>query len=310
VFRKRSVDCAIYVAEKNGTTEDFTLRNLVPTVGGSVLRVTAETTLSRGDVARTEGLLLTGGATADVTGWLATVAHQPLRLGAIAVVNFGKQLRSRAESPADVLQLGRIEEVPDSYRPCYTGRDVTRWSVDWSGLACLDDDEARRGGCWDATAQNAVGKLLCRQVGFFPDFALDERGFQCLNTMFMVNPRSGTDPLYLLGILNSVVIRAYWLDRYWDRRRTFPKIKGTYLKELPIPASGDAEVARAAADAIKHARALSASVAAGQAHHLGALLAAEKRLDTRVAQLFGLSPTSVESLHQFVTEMVPKPKGG
>ncbi|NVM57710.1 MAG: hypothetical protein HWN51_06290, partial [Desulfobacterales bacterium] len=38
----------------------------------------------------------------------------------------------------------------------------------------------------------------------------------------------------LLGLLNSALTRALWLANYYDQRVTFPKIKGTYLKELPI----------------------------------------------------------------------------
>ncbi|MBM3981883.1 MAG: hypothetical protein FJ304_16750 [Planctomycetes bacterium] len=41
-------------------------------------------------------------------------------------------------------------------------------------------------------------------------------------------------PKYLLGILNSRLLRAFWIGHYYDRRRTFPKIKGTYLEELPV----------------------------------------------------------------------------
>ena len=54
--------------------------------------------------------------------------------------------------------------------------------------------------------------------------------------MFMVNLRSGQrDPRFFLGVLNSRLVRALWLDQYYDRRRTFPKIKGTYLKAIPVP---------------------------------------------------------------------------
>ena len=51
----------------------------------------------------------------------------------------------------------------------------------------------------------------------------------------MVNVHSTElDVKFILGCLNSDLIRAYWLDKFYDQRRTFPKIKGTYLKELPI----------------------------------------------------------------------------
>ena len=42
------------------------------------------------------------------------------------------------------------------------------------------------------------------------------------------------DPRFVLGILNSRLMRMYWTAKYYDQRSTFPKIKGTYLKELPI----------------------------------------------------------------------------
>jgi len=78
-------------------------------------------------------------------------------------------------------------------------------------------------------------KLLTRQIGRFPDFAVDTAGWHCLNTIFMVNLRGGQpDTRYVLGILNSKLIHALWLDRFYDQRRTFPKIKGTYPKRLPI----------------------------------------------------------------------------
>jgi len=156
-------------------------------------------------------------------------------LGELANVNFGKQLRDRKRHVRDVIRVTPAKRVPPGYRPCYTGRDVARYHVAWSRLACLDDDIARRGGCWDARMQNAKGKLLTRQVGRYPEFALDDRGYQCLNTIFMVNlKRSQLDPRYVLGILNSRLTAALWIGRFYDQQQTFPKIKGTYLKELPI----------------------------------------------------------------------------
>lgn len=79
-------------------------------------------------------------------------------------------------------------------------------------------------------------KVLTRQIGRYPTFGIDERGYQCLNTMFMVNVKDeACDPYALMAVLNSSPVRAIWLDQFYDRRRTFPKIKGTYLKRLPVP---------------------------------------------------------------------------
>src|SRR6266480_2982336 len=114
-------------------------------------------------------------------------------------------------------------------------RRPARSAIQQGHLACLKDEIARSGGCWDAAKHDAKNKLLTRQIGRFPDFAVDTAGWHCLNTIFMVNLRGGQpDTRYVLGILNSKLIHALWLDRFYDQRRTFPKIKGTYLKQLPI----------------------------------------------------------------------------
>ncbi len=157
-------------------------------------------------------------------------------LGNISHVNFGKQLRNRKKFTEDVITAEALEHIPENYKPCYTGRNMTRYYLIWGGLACLNEDFARCGGCWDSSKQNSKGKILTRQIGRSPQFALDSQGYQCLNTAFMINVHDADyDPLYVLGVLNSALIRFFWLDHFFDRRRTFPKIKGTYLKLLPIP---------------------------------------------------------------------------
>ena len=49
----------------------------------------------------------------------------------------------------------------------------------------------------------------------------------------MVSPFTAT-PHFILGLLNSRLLGFLWLERFYDKRDTFPKIKGTYLKLLPI----------------------------------------------------------------------------
>ncbi len=52
--------------------------------------------------------------------------------------------------------------------------------------------------------------------------------------MITVRDTNQLSPKLLLGILNSKLIRNLWTGRFYDQRQTFPKIKGTYLKQLPI----------------------------------------------------------------------------
>jgi hypothetical protein len=233
VFEGVSVDNAVFVVTGgHGTSTSFSLIHTVRE--NSSLNERSRVLVSRANMYE-EFLLFTGTASAGAGKLWDRVARQGTPLGKIADVNFGKQLRDRAKFPRDVIRVSGARNILRGYRACYTGRDVNRYRLDWSSLACLDDEVARRGGCWEREKHDAKNKLVTRQIGRYPQFALDDLGFQCLNTMFMVNLKTdGLDPRYVLGILNSSLLRSLWSDRFYDRRRTFPKIKGTYLKQLPI----------------------------------------------------------------------------
>ena len=52
--------------------------------------------------------------------------------------------------------------------------------------------------------------------------------------MFMVNVLDEATVHYVLGVLNSNLLKYVWLKQFYDQRTTFPKVKGTYLKKLPV----------------------------------------------------------------------------
>ncbi len=239
VFRGIREDNAIFTASPQPSRlESFPIVHSIPdhsTPDKDGLRETGckEIVISR--ALADPHVLFTGAASKQRSSVWQKVGSLSRRLEDIAYVNFGKQLRDRKKYTKDVIEVSSEAGVPKGYRPCYTGRDVLRYKLDWSHLACLNDEVARSGGCWDSDRQDATSKLLTRQIGKHPEFAIDERGYQCLNTIFMINVLdSGYSALFVLGILNSTLVRAYWLDHFYDQRRTFPKIKGTYLKQLPI----------------------------------------------------------------------------
>jgi hypothetical protein len=159
-----------------------------------------------------------------------------IKLSEIAYVNFGKQLRDRRIFSTDVLFIKNKTKIPKGYVQCYTGKDAKRYNLQWNNLICLESREAKQGGCWDDNKQNVKNKLITKQVGIFPEFAIDTNGYQCLNTLFMINLfKTEISPYFVLGVLNSKMIKWIWTERFYDKRMTFPKIKGTYLKEIPIP---------------------------------------------------------------------------
>jgi hypothetical protein len=122
--------------------------------------------------------------------------------------------------------------------------------------------------------------------------------------MFMINIKSETcTPAYLLGILNSELIRSIWLDKYNDRRRTFPKIKGSYLGQLPIKLVDSANATElnfcdrlvASVDSML---ALHVRLAAAKTPHEATALqaqihATDARIDAIVYELYGLSDAEI-----------------
>jgi len=236
VFRGRSVDTAILTCVKGTPTSGLIQVSRIQMRGGGIEQLSSSS-LDPMRIRSSQQLLFSAGEVNEISSLIDRMDSNAIRLGSVARVNFGKQLRDRTRHKTDVISVEGLGDIPESHRPCYTGKDVKRWVVDWQGLACLDSTVAKRGGCWDPEVQDAKGKLLCRQIGYFPEFGIDEPGYQCLNTAFLVTPMQNSliSSESLLGILNSDVIAAYWLTKFWDRRRTFPKIKGTYLKDLPLP---------------------------------------------------------------------------
>jgi hypothetical protein len=235
VFARVSVDNAIFVTIGGQRTRGpFAMVHAEPQ--GGKLAATSSEMIQPDANGGDKFVLFTSVANPATRELWERIGSRSVKLGSCAFVNFGKQLRDRKVFPDDVIEISNPRRVKTPYRLCYTGRDVTRYKLTWGGLACLDIDDARRGGCWDGDKQNARNKLICRQIGRYPEFGIDRLGYQCLNTVFMVNlfPECKVAPAYVLGVLNSRLLRAVWTDRFYDQRNTFPKIKGTYLKELPI----------------------------------------------------------------------------
>ena len=134
---------------------------------------------------------------------------------------------------------------------------------------------------------NAKNKILLRQIGHYPEAALDKRGYAVLNTAFMVVvKRPGIRPEFLLAVLNSNVIRCFWLNRFKDDRQTFPKIKGEYLKALPIPT--------ASSEQQKPLERLVVRILAAKATDPSADTSAlEREIDEIVYRLYGLTPDEI-----------------
>jgi hypothetical protein len=310
VFDGISVDNAIFAFEIGRPAgKQFDVTYARPEHG--TLRVTSQQAIGVKAALDDPHVLFTGATGKKAAALWQKIESKSVALETLADVNFGKQLRDRKKFLRDVIEVESLSEVPRGYRACYTGRDVGRYSVTWNGLACLNKEEARSGGCWDPEKQDAKNKLLTKQIGRVPEFGIDTAGHQCLNTMFMVNVRDGdVDPYLLLAQLNSRISHAVWLDRFYDRRRTFPKIKGTYLKQLPVMSLDPANAShRAAAKRLRELaeKALSLRLRmAGTKNGLDDqrverhITPVERAIDTELYKLYGLTDAEIAIVEAIV----------
>jgi hypothetical protein len=153
----------------------------------------------------------------------------------LAEIHFGLQTRDRRLHPTDVIETLDLTKVVDPYHACLSGKDIQRYCIDFSNQYVFFDDSIRAGGCWDSTMHLANKKIIVRQIGKYPIASLDDKPYCCLNTVFMVKGKQEQpDLLYILGIINSQLIKKYWINHFYDQKFLFPKIKGSHLKQLPI----------------------------------------------------------------------------
>lgn len=155
-------------------------------------------------------------------------------LGEIASVTFGLQT-------VDKSTYVQTEKIDDNWEPCYTGKDITRYNLAPASLYFLNKpEEVKAGGSWNMDIHHSQ-KIVVRQIGApEPIFAFDSCGYATLNTMYsIVVNNEKYNQLYILAIINSSVIKKWWLSKYADNKELFPKVKGGHLKTIPIPECAD-----------------------------------------------------------------------
>lgn len=164
---------------------------------------------------------------------LSKIETNSFALKNLATVNFGMQLRNRKIYANDVLHNPQTSDLTQYHRKCVTGKDIHEYCVVYDNRYCYFNRIAKCGGCWDEKVQNAPIKLLVRQVGAVPICGIELNGYAVLNSAFIIIATK-INPYILLGLINSRLIKFFWEHRFEDKRKTFPKIKGTYLELLPI----------------------------------------------------------------------------
>ena len=234
VFEEASVDNAITIIGKRAGTEsrDIDFSRGVATAASLTYAAAGRQPIA--DVLATPGQIMIPrqGTFGSLLKSLRMSSHT---VGDFFHVKFGMQLRDRREFTKDVVISDTALKKP--YVECLTGKDIFPFGAAYRNQYALFDRKAKRGGCWDPTMHQAKNKVVVRQVGKTP------RGFRyrrpCLPELSLhacrEDGRNERRPCGSWRYLDSSLARLYWVETYYDQRHTFPKIKGEYLKEIPIP---------------------------------------------------------------------------
>ena len=139
---------------------------------------------------------------------------------------FGIQAYDRKSTVSDVKEN-------ENYLPIIDGGDINKFSYATPNkyLNYLPE-KIKSGGNYDVYSEK---RIVISQIGLTPIVGLCESNILASNTLYNINLKDRIYSLnYLLCILNSKLLKSYWISKYSDGKKLFPKIKGFQLKELPI----------------------------------------------------------------------------
>ena len=237
-----------------------------------------------------EGSLLIPPSSDECSVLMDKIESQNCLLESVCQVNFGMQLRDRRKFPQDV--TNETDRLTEFHKICYTGKDIFPYGVYVRERYCYFNREAKCGGCWDENVQLAVPKLLVRQIGDFPVVGIDNNGYPLLNTGFIISQFKGIDIHFLLGYLNSKIVKFYWTQKFGDNRKQFPKIKGTYLEKIPLRRNEkiEKEVASLSVEIVK-------LISKGEDY-----LELEKSINDWIYKLFEFTNNEIELVEKVLTD--------
>lgn len=149
-----------------------------------------------------------------------------INLQEIGNTYFGIQAYDRKSSISD-------EWLSDKYLPMIDGADVYsfQYSVPNKYFNYINSN-IKSGGDWNVYEKE---RIVIRQIGQVPIVGFCTSGILTSNTIYNLYLTDKSYSLkYVFAILNSSLIKSFWMSKYNDNKGLFPKIKGYQLKQLPI----------------------------------------------------------------------------
>jgi type I restriction-modification system DNA methylase subunit len=158
--------------------------------------------------------------------WIDKIRRISNPLGNFATAYFGIQTFDRKKYVSN-------KRVNSDYKPTIDGGNVFRYRLEPTDEFVHFVPQAIKSG-GDAKVYTQP-KIVVRQIGKSPIATFDDKSFHSLNTIYnIILTNQIVDLKYVLAIINSFLISAYWNVMFADYKATFPKIKKAPLLNIPI----------------------------------------------------------------------------
>ena len=195
--------------------------------------------------------------------------------------------------------------------PVLEGRQVSRYRCDPPRKALRLDYRAKDGEYFRIRPQEkyAGARFVIRQTAPFPIVGPREHAEYFRNSLLaLYSPRDGTDVRYVVGLLNSRLMRYVYSQTVLEsRQRAFPQVKVRSLRELPVRAIDRAD----ARDVALHDQLVCLVQQMLDLHKATAVgrqaSVTDGRIDQLVYELYDLTPDEIRTVEE-VTPCRPEPR--
>jgi hypothetical protein len=219
-----------------------------------------------------------------------------LLFGTIGTAYFGIQTHDREKYVSTAMKNKNWKAVID-------GKNIHNYYFDAPVEYVCCEKKAVKSGGNDAVYN--IERICTRQIGETPIAAIIPGGIYTLNTVYNLYFDKETDYSikYILGIMLSSAFKFYWKLKYFDEKKTFPKIKKDALLGMPIPSldlsqKPDKAKHDALVSLVDKMLDLKQKEAAEKSEHLKTIITrqidvVDKAIDTAVYELFDLTADEI-----------------
>ena len=149
-----------------------------------------------------------------------------LNFGEIGNTYFGIQAYDRKSSISQI-------KINNDFISIIDGADVSRYKYsEPNKFFNYLPENIKSGGDWNIYN---IDRIVISQIGQYPKVGFCNAKILTSNTIYNLYLTDIKFNLkYIFAVLNSQLIKFYWISKFADNKDLFPKIKGYQIKQLPI----------------------------------------------------------------------------